>query len=184
MAPTFRMRRNAAIIAGVSALSVCAGVAPALALTTAPAPAASAPAAHSLIETVIARAESQLGTPYAWGGGNASGPTQGTRDGGIADSFGDYNLAGFDCSGLVKYAFAGAGIDLPHYTGYQYLRGEAVPVSDIQRGDLIFYGPSGANHVAIYLGDGTMIEAPGSGDVVKESPVRWTDLAANAVRLI
>ena len=55
------------------------------------------------IEAVIARAESQIGVPYAWGGGDANGPTQGIRDGGVADSFGDYNKVGFDCSGPVSY---------------------------------------------------------------------------------
>lgn len=136
------------------------------------------------IETVIARAKSQLGTPYAWGGGNASGPTKGIRDGGVADTYGDYNKVGFDCSGLVLYAFAGAGIALPHYTGYQYQRGTKVDISQIQRGDLLFWGPSGNQHVAIYLGDGQMIEAPQSGGVVQISPVRYGGMAPNAVRLI
>ncbi len=136
------------------------------------------------IETVIARAKSQLGTPYAWGGGNASGPTKGIRDGGVADAYGDYNKVGFDCSGLVLYAFAGAGIALPHYTGYQYQRGTKVDISDIQRGDLLFWGPSGNQHVAIYLGDGQMIEAPQSGGAVQISPVRYGGMAPNAVRLI
>ncbi|MDO5669728.1 MAG: NlpC/P60 family protein [Corynebacterium sp.] len=136
------------------------------------------------IEAVIARAQSQIGVPYAWGGGNASGPTRGIRDGGVADSFGDFNKIGFDCSGLVLYAFAGVGIALPHYTGYQYNHGTKVDPSQMQRGDLIFYGPGGNQHVAIYLGDGTMIEAPNSGSSVKISPVRWSGMSPHAVRLI
>ena len=136
------------------------------------------------IETVISRAMAQTGQPYAWGGGNATGPTKGIRDGGVADSFGDYNKVGFDCSGLTLYSYAGVGIDLPHYTGYQYQRGTQVPASQMQRGDLIFYGPNGHGHVAIYLGDGTMIEAPQSGDVVKVSPVRWGGMTPNVVRLV
>lgn len=136
------------------------------------------------IETVIARAKSQIGMPYAWGGGNASGPTKGIRDGGVADSYGDYNKIGFDCSGLVLYAFAGVGISLPHYTGYQYQRGTKVDPSNMQRGDLIFYGPAGNHHVAIYLGDGQMIEAPQSGSTVQISPVRWSGMSPSAVRLI
>lgn len=136
------------------------------------------------IEAVIARAESQLGVPYAWGGGNASGPTRGIRDGGIADSFGDFNKIGFDCSGLVLYAFAGAGIALPHYTGYQYNHGTKIDPSQMQRGDLIFYGPSGNHHVAIYLGDGMMLEAPNSGSTVQKAPVRWSGMSPYAVRLI
>lgn len=136
------------------------------------------------IETVIARAQAQVGVPYAWGGGDANGPTQGIRDGGVADSYGDYNKIGFDCSGLVLYAFAGVGIDLPHYTGYQYQRGTKVSPSEMQRGDLIFYGPNAENHVAIYLGDGMMIEAPQSGATVSVNPVRWSGMSPYAVRLI
>lgn len=138
----------------------------------------------SQIETVIARAMSQLGVQYAWGGGDANGPTLGIRDGGVADSYGDYNKVGFDCSGLTLYAFAGVGISLPHYTGYQYQHGTKVSPSEMQRGDLIFYGPGASQHVAIYLGDGQMIEAPNSGSVVKISPVRWSGMTESVVRLI
>ena len=72
------------------------------------------------VRGVIDRAMSQLGVQYAWGGGNGRGPTLGVRDGGVADAFGDYRRVGFDCSGLMIYAFAGAGVALPHYSGYQY----------------------------------------------------------------
>ena len=136
------------------------------------------------IEAVIARAMSQVGTPYAWGGGDANGPTKGIRDGGVADSFGDYNKVGFDCSGLTLYAFSAAGISLPHYTGYQYNQGTKVDPSEMKRGDLIFYGPGGGQHVAIYLGDGTMVEAPESGSTVRVSPLRYGGMAPYAVRLI
>lgn len=162
--------------------------------TTAPAqtaeptePESASPAAGSRsakIEKVISRAMAQLGTPYAWGGGNASGPTKGIRDGGTADRHGDYNKVGFDCSGLTLYAYAGVGITLPHYTGYQYQRGTHYPVSQMQRGDLLFWGPNGHGHVAIYLGDGTMIEAPHSGSVVKISKVRYNGMTPNVVRLL
>lgn len=136
------------------------------------------------IETVIARGMAQIGTPYAWGGGNAYGPTKGIRDGGVADSYGDYNKVGFDCSGLVLYAFAGVGISLPHYTGYQYNMGTKILPSQMERGDLIFYGPNAEQHVAIYLGDGQMLEAPNSGSTVRVSPVRWSGMSPYVVRLI
>ncbi|WP_018024015.1 DIP1281 family NlpC/P60 protein [Corynebacterium ulceribovis] len=136
------------------------------------------------IEVVISRAMGQIGQPYAWGGGNASGPTKGIRDGGVADRHGDFNKIGFDCSGLTLYAYAGLGIDLPHFTGYQYQRGTQVPASQMQRGDLIFYGPNGHGHVAIALGDGTMIEAPQSGGHVQVVPVRWNGMTPNVVRLV
>ncbi|MDO5029073.1 MAG: NlpC/P60 family protein [Corynebacterium sp.] len=136
------------------------------------------------VETVIARAMSQLGVPYAWGGGDANGPTKGIRDGGVADAHGDYNKVGFDCSGLTLYAYAAVGITLPHYTGYQYQRGTHYPASQMKRGDLLFWGPNGHGHVAIYLGDGKMIEAPQSGSVVKISPVRYNGMTPNVVRLV
>ncbi|MDO4928685.1 MAG: NlpC/P60 family protein [Corynebacterium sp.] len=140
--------------------------------------------ASEQIETVIARAKSQLGVPYVWGGGNANGPTGGIRDGGSADSHGEYSKVGFDCSGLVLYAFAGVGISLPHYTGYQYQRGTKINAENMQRGDLIFWGPNAEQHVAIYLGDGQMIEAPNSGSVVRVTSVRWSGMSPYVVRLI
>lgn len=137
------------------------------------------PSNSSRVETVVNRAMSQLGVPYAWGGGDAKGPTRGIRDGGVADSHGDYNKIGFDCSGLMIYAFAGIGKALPHYTGYQYTAGPQHPVSTRQRGDMLFW----PGHVALYLGDGKMVEAPQSGDVVKVSSVRMAGVSPMVVRL-
>lgn len=137
------------------------------------------PSGSSRVETVVNRAMSQLGVPYAWGGGDAKGPTRGIRDGGVADSYGDYNKVGFDCSGLMIYAFAGVGKALPHYTGYQYTSGPQFPVATRKRGDMLFW----PGHVALYLGDGKMIEAPQSGDVVKISPVRMAGVSPMVVRL-
>ncbi|GAB11143.1 putative Rpf-interacting protein [Gordonia araii NBRC 100433] len=135
------------------------------------------------VELVVNRAMSQLNQPYAWGGGDANGPTKGIRDGGVADAHGDYNKIGFDCSGLMIYAFAGIGIDLPHYTGYQYTSGPQVPISQMQRGDMIFWGANASQHVALYLGNNQMVEAPQSGDVVKVSPVRMSGTMPMVVRL-
>ncbi|MBD1322326.1 C40 family peptidase [Gordonia hankookensis] len=136
------------------------------------------------VEIVVNRGLSQLNVPYAWGGGDANGPTRGIRDGGVADSYGDYNKTGFDCSGLMIYAFAGVGIDLPHYTGYQYTSGPQFPLSQMKRGDMIFYGPNASQHVALYLGDNKMLEAPESGSVVKVSPLRTSGAMPNVVRLL
>ncbi len=136
------------------------------------------------IELVVDRGMSQLGVPYSWGGGDENGPTKGIRDGGVADSFGDYDIVGFDCSGLMIYAFAGLGISLPHYTGYQYTAGKQVPSSQMKRGDMLFYGTNASQHVALYLGDGQMLEAPKSGDVVKISPVRYDGMTPYAVRMV
>jgi cell wall-associated NlpC family hydrolase len=139
--------------------------------------------ASAIIERAVARALSQLGVPYAWGGGNASGPTRGIRDGGVADAYGDYRKIGFDCSGLMIYAYGGS-VSLPHYSGYQYNVGRKVPLSQMRRGDLLFYGRSGIHHVTMYLGNGMMVEAPQSGMVVRVTPVRYGDILPYAARLV
>ncbi|MFC9895748.1 NlpC/P60 family protein [Nocardia sp. NPDC127579] len=136
------------------------------------------------IEIVVDRALSQLGVIYAWGGGDENGPTLGIRDGGVADAHGDFEKIGFDCSGLMIFAFAGIGLSLPHYSGYQYTMGTRVPVEERRRGDMLFWGANGSEHVAMYLGDGQMVEAPQSGDVVKVTPVREGGIMPYAVRLI
>ncbi|RVW03354.1 NlpC/P60 family protein [Rhodococcus spongiicola] len=150
----------------------------------APSPVPPSVSGSDAIETVIDRGMSQLGVQYAWGGGNANGPTLGIRDGGVADSFGDFNKVGFDCSGLMIYAFAGIGISLPHYSGYQYTAGTQVPSSQMRRGDMIFYGPNASKHVALYLGGGQMLEALQSGTVVRVSAVRWDGMTPYAVRMV
>lgn len=132
-------------------------------------------AGSASVEAVIARAQSMVGTPYVWGGGDANGPTTGVNGG---------SVSGFDCSGLVLYAYSAAGISLPHYTGYQYQRGTQVDPSEAKRGDLLFWGPGGSQHVAIYLGDGMMIEAPQAGQNVSVVPVRWAGMSDKAVRLL
>jgi cell wall-associated NlpC family hydrolase len=143
----------------------------------------SAPAGAG-VEAVIKRALSKLGLPYAWGGGNASGPTRGIPDGGVADLYGDYNKIGFDCSGLMVYAFAGVQA-LPHYSGYQFYAGRQVPISQMRRGDMLFYGDySNIHHVTLYLGNGQMVEAQQSGTFLMISPVRYGGIMPYATRLI
>ena len=91
----------------------------------------------------------QRGKPYEWAAG---GP------------------ASFDCSGLTSYAYASAGIDLPHSSRMQAQMGRAVTRGELQPGDLIaFYSP--VSHIGIYIGNGQMVHAPTSGDVVKVSTV-------------
>ena len=84
----------------------------------------------------------------------------------------------------MLYAFAGVGISLPHYTGYQYQRREKIPVAQAERGDLLFWGDGGSRHVAIYLGNGQMLEAPQTGMNVQKTAVRQSGMAPYAVRLI
>jgi peptidoglycan DL-endopeptidase RipA len=127
-------------------------------------------------EYVIRRGMSQLGVPYSWGGGNAAGPSRGIDSGA--------GITGFDCSGLVLYSFAGVGIKLPHYSGSQYNLGRKIPSSQMRRGDVIFYGPGGSQHVTIYLGDGQMLEAPDIGLKVRVAPVRTSGMTPYVVRYI
>jgi peptidoglycan DL-endopeptidase RipA len=137
------------------------------------------------VKVVIDRALSQLGVPYAWGGGNANGPTRGIRDGGVADAFGDYNKVGFDCSGLMIYAFAGVGIRLPHYSGYQANAGRRVPLSAMAPGDMLFWSTGGRiHHVALYIGNGQMVEAPYSGSRVRITSVRYGGIVSHATRVL
>lgn len=128
------------------------------------------------VEYVIKRGMSQMGVPYSWGGGTAAGPSRGIDSGA--------GTVGFDCSGLVLYAFAGVGIKLPHYSGSQYNMGRKIPSSQMRRGDVIFYGPGGSQHVTIYLGNGQMLEAPYTGSTVKISPVRTSGMTPYVVRYV
>ncbi|CAA0091946.1 Peptidoglycan endopeptidase RipA [Mycolicibacterium vanbaalenii] len=127
-------------------------------------------------ELVIRRGMSQMGVPYSWGGGNAAGPSRGIDRGA--------GTVGFDCSGLMLYMFAGVGIKLDHYSGSQYNAGRKIPSSQMRRGDMIFYGPNASQHVAMYLGNGQMLEAPYTGSVVKVSPVRTSGMTPFVTRMI
>jgi len=128
------------------------------------------------IEYVIRRAGSQMGVPYSWGGGSLTGPSPGVDDG--ADT------VGFDCSGLTRYAFAGVGVLLPRWSGDQYTAGRHIPPSQAKRGDLLFWGPRGSQHEALYLGAGQMLEAQQSGVPVKISPVRTDGMTPYVTRII
>ena len=104
-----------------------------------------APAPNERAQQAVDAALSQVGKPYQWG---AAGP----------DSY--------DCSGLTMWAWASAGVALPHNSGAQYSATPRVAQSDIVPGDLLFYG-SPIHHVAMYIGNGQMVEAPYSGQVVR-----------------
>ena len=85
-----------------------------------------------------------LGVPYVWGGADPSG---------------------FDCSGLVTYAYAQIGISLPHYTVWQWNVTQPISMSQLEPGDLVFF--HGLGHVGIYIGGGQMVDAPHTGAVVR-----------------
>lgn len=127
-----------------------------------PVPSVAAGGASAKAMTAVRAALSQLGVPYSWGGGNASGPSYGTAQGA--------NIKGFDCSGLTLYAYAQVGINLPHYTGAQYNAGTHVSLAQLRPGDLVFFH-SDLHHMGLYIGNGKMVHAPQTGDVVKISPI-------------
>lgn len=96
---------------------------------------------------VVSVAKKYLGAPYKWG---ASGPNR------------------FDCSGFTMFVYRQVGVSLPHSSRAQIGYGERVSKSDLQPGDLVFFG-SPIHHVGIYVGGGMYIHAPHSGDVVRIS---------------
>jgi peptidoglycan DL-endopeptidase RipA len=124
-------------------------------------------------DVVIMRGLSQRGVPFSWAGGGVNGPTRGKGTG--------ITTVGFDASGLMQYAYAGAGIKLPRSSGEIYRVGQKVLPQQARRGDMIFYGPEGTQSVAIYLGNGQMLEV---GDVVQVSPVRSNGMAPYLVRVL
>ncbi len=115
----------------------------------------------------LTAAESRLGMPYVWG---AAGPTS------------------FDCSGLVQWSLAQAGVFMPRVAADQALTGPAVPLSQLAPGDLLFYhtdptAPGYISHVAIYLGDGEMIQAPEPGLDVEVVPADFGSEFAGAIQV-
>jgi cell wall-associated NlpC family hydrolase len=123
---------------------------------------------------VIQRALAQRGVPFLYGGGNAAGPTRGT---GLKA-----NVVGFDASGLIQYAYAGAGLKMPRTSGEQCNVGRKVALSQAKPGDLMCYGPGGTQSVAMYLGNGQMIEATEPGVTV--SPARTNGMVPYLTRII
>jgi peptidoglycan DL-endopeptidase CwlO len=104
----------------------------------------------------VQAAMSQIGVPYRWGAESPKGSA----------------YPGFDCSGLTAWSWGQVGVGLPHFSGAQMADSAPVPISDLQPGDLLFYGPGGSDHVAMYVGPGSMIEAPFTGASVWVTSLR------------
>lgn len=98
-----------------------------------------------------------IGTPYSWGGGGPGGPTLGTAKGATYPKQATTTV-GFDCSGLVQYAYAKAGIKMPRVSYGQLKQGGRTSINNLQPGDLVGFGNGG--HIAIYMGNGKIIESP------------------------
>ncbi len=93
----------------------------------------------------------------------------------------------FDCSGLTLVLYKKLGINLPHYSGAQMRVAKRVSKKNLLPGDLLFYGPSGSQHVSIYIGRGKMIGASNPRDDVKRDSIRapyWRNIYAGAGRVI
>ena len=112
----------------------------------------------------VAIAKRYLGIPYVWGGASPTG--------------------GFDCSGLTMYVYRQLGITLDHYAAWQFLEGTRIATQDLQPGDLVFFHPQadGPGHVGMYVGDGKMINAPHTGDVVRIVSIQGRSGYLGAVR--
>ena len=119
-----------------------------------------APPSSSTGGSAASVALGQLGTPYVWGGGAPGG---------------------FDCSGLIAWAYGQVGISLPHYAAAQYSMGTPVPMDALEPGDLISFHGSG--HIGMYIGGGQYVHAPQTGDVVKVSTLADRSDADGAVRV-
>jgi cell wall-associated NlpC family hydrolase len=129
-----------------------------------PPPSGSSSGSASGAEAAIDFAMAQMGKPYEWG---ADGPST------------------YDCSGLVMRAWQQGGVSLPHYSVEQYARSQPVALSDLRRGDLVFFA-SGSDyqsiyHVGLYIGSGQMIEAPYTGENVRISSI-WRSSLFGAAR--
>ena len=116
-------------------------------------------------QQAVSYAESQIGKPYVWGG---AGPDV------------------YDCSGLVMWSYAQVGVNLDHWTGYQWEEGARMAISSIRPGDLLFFAtdtsdPNTIHHVGMYIGNGEMVEAPHTGADVRISSI-WRPDLIGAVR--
>ena len=197
------MRRIYAVAIALAALAATPGLAFA---DTATWPGTRAQA----IQTVIARGLAQRGVPYSYGGGNVAGPSAGSGSGPSAEPAPAAapagapvtglalvpmaapvpppapapvpTVVGFDSSGLIQYAFAGVGIKMPRSSGEQYKVGRKILPSQALPGDLIFYGPDGSQSVALFLGNGQMLES--TPPAVTVSPVRTAGMAPYLTRVI
>jgi cell wall-associated NlpC family hydrolase len=168
---TYQQQQAAALAAQTASYSRPSASTPAPVVTT------SSRGNTSAAQTAMNAALRYVGQMYAWGGGSLTGPSEG---------FGpDVGVIGFDCSGLTRYAYAQAGVHLPRVAADQYA---AFPtVASPQPGDLVFYAsdpsdPSTIHHVAMYLGNGQMIEAPESGERIHVTAMRYGYEYIGAVR--
>lgn len=118
-------------------------------------------------------AKTQIGLPYSWGGGGKEGPTVGIYDPAVQDAT---NIVGFDCSGFMQWIYYTAyGVDIGDWTEPQKISGQRISSSDLQVGDLLFWGEPTTYHVAMYIGDNQLIESSTPGNPIGIHPMRGYD---------
>ena len=126
------------------------------------------------------------------GGGLPSGASSGSYSSAVAAALAQVGSAyvaggqgpgGFDCSGLVKWAYEQAGVSLPGGSYNQINYGTSVDAGSLQPGDLVFYGPGGSQHVAMYVGDGQVVQAGNYDTGVTVNPVDWAGTPSGYQRL-
>ena len=110
------------------------------------------PANGSVSNSAIRAGMTKIGSPYVWA---AAGPSS------------------FDCSGFTQWAYGQAGVSLPHFSGAQYAMTTRIAASQLQPGDLVFWGGGGSAHVAIYIGSDQILHAFGPGVAVTELEGWW-----------
>jgi cell wall-associated NlpC family hydrolase len=139
--------------------AVAAGPAAAIVDESSRGPSAVAPPAPTRGERAVKIALEAVGTPYRWGGESPS--------------------TGFDCSGLVRWAYGRVGLDLPHNSYALYSEGRRVPESGMEAGDILFF--EGLGHVGLYLGRGRMVHAPQTGRNVEVVRLASTNYGARLI---
>ncbi|MEU6200828.1 NlpC/P60 family protein [Streptomyces sp. NPDC047061] len=150
--------------------------------------------ASATAQAAVAAACSQIGVWYSWGGGHGATPgaTYGYYDGSDPDSLHDNERMGFDCSGLMRYAYYRAtGRDLLNGTADDQFHSPQASArfsagqgtAPLVPGDLMFWGSGYIHHVAMYLGAGQMVEAYESGTHIRVTPVRTGGDYAGAIRI-
>lgn len=144
------------VVAGVAALLVVAGAARA---EGGRGPGSYVPEPPTRAERAVTAALGAVGTPYRWGGESPA--------------------TGFDCSGLVRWAYGRVGVDLPHHSYALYGEGRRVRESQLEAGDILFF--EGLGHVGLYVGNGRMVHSPETGRNVEVVRLSTTSYGARLV---
>jgi len=154
-----RLRRILSSFAAIASAGVLTSPAGAIVDEYRRGPNAAVPSAPTRGERAVRHALEMLGTPYRWGGERPE--------------------TGFDCSGLVRWAYGRVGLDLPHNSYALYGEGRRVRESKIEPGDVLFF--EGLGHVGLYVGNGRMVHSPETGRSVEVVRLTGTNYGARLI---